>query len=285
MTTETKTDIIQLLAQGLLRIEDELESLINYVVERDNDLEELELLDLIQKVTAKLSDKELNWLSEVLKVKNKEQQEEFDFCYAMQLALKLVMNGSYGVFGSPNFSCYSPEIANTITAQGRALIKYTLKRYEDYWYNEWHKDSELHAKMGLNTEDVQPVDKNKPISIYGDTDSVPANTKVITEQGEMDIAELYHKQLNKIEIENREVAVGETKVLNLNRDFQPYWSDNYLIFRHKTKKQLWQITTENGKQVTVTADHSLIVRREGEWLEIKPSQWLAGDEVMTVKES
>ena len=41
---------------------------------------------------------------------------------------------------------------------------------EDYWYNQWHLDFELHEKVGIT--DVTPIDKNEPVSIYADTDSL-----------------------------------------------------------------------------------------------------------------
>ena len=41
---------------------------------------------------------------------------------------------------------------------------------EDYWYNHWHNDFELHFKMGITN--VTQVDKKEPVTVYGDTDSL-----------------------------------------------------------------------------------------------------------------
>lgn len=41
---------------------------------------------------------------------------------------------------------------------------------EDYWYNQWHLDSELHYKLGI--KDVTQIGKSEPVSIYADTDSL-----------------------------------------------------------------------------------------------------------------
>lgn len=61
-------------------------------------------------------------------------------------------------------------MAGTITAQGRDLTK-TMDRFnEDYWYNQWHNDFELHYKMGI--KNVTQVQKSENVSIYADTDSL-----------------------------------------------------------------------------------------------------------------
>jgi hypothetical protein len=41
---------------------------------------------------------------------------------------------------------------------------------EDYWYNQWHFDSELHFKLGI--KNVTEIQKNEEVSIYADTDSL-----------------------------------------------------------------------------------------------------------------
>jgi hypothetical protein len=41
---------------------------------------------------------------------------------------------------------------------------------QDYWYNQWHLDFELHQKLGI--KNVTQINKSEPTSIYADTDSV-----------------------------------------------------------------------------------------------------------------
>jgi DNA polymerase elongation subunit (family B) len=41
---------------------------------------------------------------------------------------------------------------------------------EDYWYNQWQDDFELHFKLGV--KDVTKISKSEPVSIYADTDSL-----------------------------------------------------------------------------------------------------------------
>lgn len=41
---------------------------------------------------------------------------------------------------------------------------------EDYWYNQWHLDTDLHEKMNL--KNVTPIKRGEEVSIYADTDSL-----------------------------------------------------------------------------------------------------------------
>lgn len=41
---------------------------------------------------------------------------------------------------------------------------------EDYWYNQWHDDFELHRRLGI--KNVTPVPNTEHVSIYADTDSL-----------------------------------------------------------------------------------------------------------------
>jgi len=41
---------------------------------------------------------------------------------------------------------------------------------EDYWYNQWHLDFELHLRLGV--KDVKSIKKDEKVSIYADTDSL-----------------------------------------------------------------------------------------------------------------
>ena len=84
--------------------------------------------------------------------------------------LKLVLNGSYGAFATPYFILFNNHVAGTITAQGRTLTQTMHKVNEDYWYNQWHLDTELHEKMNL--KNITPIGRNEEVSIYADTDSL-----------------------------------------------------------------------------------------------------------------
>lgn len=87
----------------------------------------------------------------ILKLKQKIDltQSEYDRAKAMQLALKLVINGTYGAFAHKRFVLSNSHIANAITAMGRDVIQHMLKKIEDYFFNEWHLDKISHNKLGI----------------------------------------------------------------------------------------------------------------------------------------
>lgn len=111
-------------------------------------------------------------LRKIEELKNKATQlkREVDYYNAMQTALKLVLNGSYGAFATPYFVLFNNNVASTITAQGRDLTKTMDKVNEEYWYEKWHLDSELHNLLGISN--VSRIPSNEPVSIYADTDSL-----------------------------------------------------------------------------------------------------------------
>lgn len=61
-------------------------------------------------------------------------------------------------------------MAGTITAQGRDLTKTMDTLNEDYWYNKWHLDKELHSKLCIMN--VTKIERDEHVSIYADTDSL-----------------------------------------------------------------------------------------------------------------
>ena len=106
---------------------------------------------------------------ETLKDKAGELKRQVDYYNSLQLALKLILNGSYGAFATPYFILYNNNVASTITAQGRDLTSTMDKVNQHYWNDMWHEDKELHSKVCIRN--VKPI-KGKDVSIYADTDSL-----------------------------------------------------------------------------------------------------------------
>jgi len=107
---------------------------------------------------------------EELKRQAVEVKKTVEYYNAMQTALKLVLNGSYGAFATAYFILYNNHVAGTITAQGRDLTQTMDRVNEDYWYNQWQFDFELHKRLCVRN--VTAIDRSEPVSIYADTDSL-----------------------------------------------------------------------------------------------------------------
>lgn len=84
-----------------------------------------------------------------------------------ELALKEVGNAIYGCHGSSHYEFAKKEIAESITTQGRELIKYTNKAINLYFKQFYFKDIELHNKIGVT--EVSEISDD--VVIYNDTDS------------------------------------------------------------------------------------------------------------------
>jgi hypothetical protein len=80
------------------------------------------------------------------------------------------VGGICGAFATPYFILYNKNVASSITAQGRDLTKTMDKVNEDYWYNKWHLDFELHNRLSI--KDITKITNDQKVSIYADTDSV-----------------------------------------------------------------------------------------------------------------
>ena len=119
---------------------------------------------------------------EELKKQAIEIKKEIEYYNAMQTALKLVLNGSYGAFATPYFILFNNHVAGTITAQGRDLTKTMDRVNQDYWYNVWHIDTELHKKLCI--KNVTQIDTKEPVSIYADTDSLFVSFKPAIDHSE-----------------------------------------------------------------------------------------------------
>lgn len=315
---------------------------------------------------------------EELKKKIAKVKAEHDYAKAMQLALKLVLNGTYGALCHKAFSVSNSDIANAITAMSREVINYMLDKIENFFYEEWHNEEELlnsirtayvsefengyyfhkyngelidnfprFEKDGMSGLDrllydyhiddtdlyetdkeyfeidnkkynikhkisifdftdinpipdkyeVEPDPKSKsfdktrgvrevPVIIYGDTDSVTSCTSISYENGKCSIEELYNRNIKNgcagITLNGHESVKCDEKVLNWCEERGLYYAPVKRLIRHKVTKPKWKLKTKTGKEIIITNDHSMIVFRDGEKIEVKPSEILKTDKILVV---
>lgn len=72
-----------------------------------------------------------------------------DYYKAMQLALKLTLNGTYGAFANRYFVASNADIANSVTAHGRDVNQFMMENIEKHFFEEWHNNKELHKRLGM----------------------------------------------------------------------------------------------------------------------------------------
>jgi DNA polymerase elongation subunit (family B) len=117
-----------------------------------------------------------------------------------QLALKILINAGYGVFGSQYFKYYDPRLAELITAYGR----YTLTKMQD-----------IAKSMGFEI-------------VYGDTDSLFLYNTAYSSSGTIpshDIIRFREKCYNQLGIEVEHAKTYTTAVISDKKKHYVGWSN------------------------------------------------------------
>lgn len=219
-----------------------------------------------------------------LREEAKEYKRQSDYYNALQLALKKVLNGTYGAFANEYFILFNNDVANAITAQGRNLTQTMYHLNDTYWYKKFHKDYKLHRAM--NIEDITPISEKEPVTIYGDTDSVDGDTIIDIDGEKKPISQWYNDNIcngsGGTTIKGHESVKTNDKILNYT-DGKLDYSNVKRIIRHKVSKEKWVLRTKSGKEVYCTADHSLMVYRDNNLIAVKPQDVLKTDKVLVKK--
>lgn len=221
-----------------------------------------------------------------------EKSNRRDELSAIEQAIKLAMNSTYGAYINSGFAMSCSMVGKSVTGMGRTVINFVEKKHVHYWLEEWHKDKELHEKLGIVNE-VKPISKDTTITIYGDTDSVDGKTKIYVNDNLINIEDYYEfcnqNFNNKIVLENEKIII-EPK----NQDFTlSYDSNNKKIdkfkikhvIKHENNKKIFKIKLKSGKEVICTEDHNLMVFRDGNIYNIKPNEILPTDKFLIYDKS
>jgi DNA polymerase elongation subunit (family B) len=139
----------------------------------------------------------------------------------------------YGAFATAYFILYNNHVAGTITAQGRDLTKTMDRVNEDYWYNQWHLDFELHKRLCVMN--VTSIDKSEPVSIYADTDSLFVSFLPAINHSDWKNIFLNHKTLTELDKKFIVLSPNHTNTDNSNylggaenlKDFEELLTKDY----------------------------------------------------------
>jgi len=183
-----------------------------------------------------------------------------------QLVKKLLMNSLYGAFSNKYFPLFNQHMARAITGNGRYFIQTMAKEIE----------------AGLQA--MIPYEKN--YVFYGDTDSVDGSTIINTSQGNVSIENLYNALNGKVEIRNENDFIKhisnnvKCKSFNTNTKSVENKKIKY-IMAHKVKKRMYKI--KHGKdEIIVTEDHSVIINRNGNYIDVSPKDVEKGDKIVKI---
>lgn len=150
-----------------------------------------------------MDDREKRQRINELKILIDNKKKEKDYYKAMQLALKLTLNGTYGAFANKYFVCSNSDIANAITAHGRDINQFMMENIENYFYNEWHNDKLAHERLGF--EYIAQID--------GKFASFTRDFKMLGWKHDTLESLLKHKHINQDELERYEFEHDDINVL------------------------------------------------------------------------
>lgn len=198
--------------------------------------------------------------------KLKELEDKWTFEHIQQYTRKIQINSLYGALGNQGFRYFDIENAEAVTAMGQLSIKWVMRKI-----NEW-----LNKQIG--TDGVDYV-------VYGDTDSVVGDTIIEVNGNKLSIAEYYDSipddNLVKDTPKDFVKTISGDFSLSMSKDMKVENKPINYIMKHKVKKHMYKITVD-GNSVTVTEDHSVIISRDGELLDVKPIDIKKGDKIIKI---
>ena len=229
---------------------------------------------LLEKDINDLSNSEIKLLIEY----NKNQADTYT---AYEQGVKVMLNSIYGAFGNKYFQFFNIDIAESITMQGKDSILYSEIILNKYFKEFWHKDIKAHEFLNIKVR--KPLIRESVV--YIDTDSVVGDTLIKLDDGrEVKIEDLYNEGLGSAgnTLCGHESVSINNDILNWDETKGLYYAPVKRVIRHKVSKAKWKLKTKSGKEIIVTNDHSMIVFRDGKKLEVKPSEILKTDRILTV---
>jgi hypothetical protein len=173
-------------------------------------------------------------------------------------------------FGNNHSPIGDDDIASSITLSGQAVIK---------------KSNEF-AKIFLQERSKQSDDyfkHNDPI-VYNDTDSFLGDTSINTLDGILRVEDMWNSNTSDVIISEHghEMKLCDISVHTYDKDTNvDRFMQTKRLFRHKVNKRLFKIKSANGKEVTITEDHGLMVMRDNNLIRISPLEKIPGDMVIT----
>ena len=185
----------------------------------------------------------------------------YEYYDKRQLVRKILLNSTYGALLSEYCRFYDKRIGQSVTLSGRQIVKHMMSEINEIITGEYNHEGKA--------------------IIYGD--SVTGDSQIRTTDGDVTIEQLFNQCAKHSVMGDKEYGTwNQSIVLGFNSEsMEPTGANISYVMRHKTKKKLYRITTANGKQVTVTEDHSVMVDRDGFLIECKPNEILESDGIIT----
>jgi len=196
----------------------------------------------------------------------KKIKDEAEYWDVQQYLRKILLNSLYGALLNPYCRFFDKRIGQSVTLTGRCITKHMGSKINEILTGEY--------------------DHMGDAIVYGD--SVVGETIVETNYGPMKIEDLFEQcriRWAATHDEERLYSVDKYfKVLTYNpATGENYYSDIDYVYKHDTDKDMYEIEDDYGNKVIVTEDHSIMVERDGELIEVKPIDLMESDKLISLK--
>ncbi|XAI94174.1 DNA polymerase [Pseudomonas phage vB_Pa-PAC2] len=192
------------------------------------------------------------------------QNEYYEYWDKAQLVRKIGLNSLYGGLLNEHSRFYDKRLGQSTTLTGRCITRHMASKTNEMF-------------TGIYDHEGDCV-------IYGDTDSVDGSTILNTSLGKITIEELFNVSDKHVVHAEKEFASNEDVMVMSwdNSAKQPYMGHINYVYRHEVEKELFEIEDNNGNKVIVTEDHSIMVIRNAELLEVKPAELTDSDIILSI---
>lgn len=228
--------------------------------------------------------------------------DQISYYDRLQYVYKIKLNSLYGALSNLYFRFFDLRMGESTTGTGRMVLRHQCRQVSfelGHGYDvdfPMYYDVDAAMEKGYSREEAEQISLNGPkfkgshqtnAVVYGDTDSVDGSTLVDID-GETDTVEQHFETLAATNMVLKDEERG-VELLMLDGQFEsPCIADEgweyapvNLIYRHKSTKRRFKITTASGKEVIVTEDHSLIrIGNSGELIDSTPLNCSIGDTVL-----
>ncbi|MCS7316742.1 MAG: hypothetical protein NZZ41_00265 [Candidatus Dojkabacteria bacterium] len=187
-------------------------------------------------------------------------EKQHEYYDKQQYIRKILLNSLYGSILNKGCRVYDERIGQSVTFSGRKIIYHMMSKINEILTNNYNH--------------------NGKTIIYGDTDSVTEDSeiyiKIKDHISKIKISELEKLFKNKISYNQKQYFLNfneDIKTFSFNKKTRKIEEKKIeYLYSHETDKKIYKIVSEEGDEIKVTEDHSLIIKREGEILTIKPSE-------------
>lgn len=239
-------------------------------MEKEYDIDKLKELIAskdVKSIKAFMEENDLVLSDGIIESKHKADfNDKAKFYDLKQYITKIKSNSAYGCILNKASTFYRFELGASITLSGRKVWQHLASKSNEILTNEYNYEGEC-----VQTGDTDSVRKCSILNI--EKDNAKENISIenlyncINNEEIINANQSYIKKCSNISIKCCDK--------NGNIEYKPI---NY-IFKHRVKKRMYKIKY-NNKEVCITEDHSLMVKRDNKIIGIKVSEMQKGDKII-----